>query len=575
MTEPDRPPPPPHGAPDTEPTLQGSPEATLPAAGRAEPTRVDGATPGGAGPEEGSRESGRLEVTRAAPEGLRPSAAPTARAAPAPALASAPSLARSSPSAPALVPAGEPFGRYRLLRELGRGGMGVVYEAWDGDLERRVALKTLLPEAASTPQAVERFLREARAAARLRHPHIVPVHAIGSFAGRHFFTMDFIAGSSLEAAKSRLSLRRFLEILRDTARALGAAHAAGIVHRDVKPANILLDAADAAYVGDFGLAKEISESADRRLTASGAAVGTPHFMAPEQAQGRADQVGPATDVWSLGVMLYERLAGRLPFEAVSYVDLLMSIVHAEPLSPARASASAAPLPSASGGTAGAQPAPGRAPRVHPDLETVCLRCLEKEPRRRYASGSEVADELDRFLAGEPITARPPSRYERVRRWVGRRRAVTAAVVAGVLLAGGTGGIAWRAALESAAARRPLLESALVREVQGPLAEAIGARRGGDVKLLERVGAAAVARADALLAREPELAEAHYLKGWLARLLGRLEEAERELSRAAAARPRDAATHYPRGLGRIARQRELARAARRAAAERRRAEAAWR
>ncbi|MBI3271374.1 MAG: tetratricopeptide repeat protein [Planctomycetes bacterium] len=329
------------------------------------------------------------------PSTLRPSEpAPTlpagdAAAAPLPSAAGA--AAASGPG-----PAGEPFGRYRLLRELGRGGMGVVYQAWDTDLRRTVALKMLLPEAAESPQAVERFLVEARAAGRLRHPNIVQVHEAGSFRGRHFLAMDFIEGRTLEAARRELPTRRMVEVLREAALALHAAHCAGVVHRDVKPGNILLDASGRPYVSDFGLAKEVAGAEGRGLTVSGAIMGTPQYMSPEQAAGKGREISGRSDVWSLGVLLYEHLAGRPPFEGEGFLAVLLAIANKEPEPPSRI---------ARRGVGRTRRADRRVPS---DLETICMTCLEKDPKRRYASAESLAVDLGRFLEGEPISARPLS-----------------------------------------------------------------------------------------------------------------------------------------------------------------------
>ncbi|MBI3268236.1 MAG: protein kinase [Planctomycetes bacterium] len=319
-------------------------------------------------------------------------------------------------------PAVEPFGRYRLLRQLGRGGMGVVHKAWDCELERVVALKTLLAESAPSEEEVGRFQREARSAGRLRHPGIVQVHDVGAVDGRHYFTMDYIEGESLASAKTKLPLRRFLEVLREVALALHAAHEAGVIHRDVKPANILLDAAGRPYVGDFGLAKEVRDAGARGMTVSGAVMGTPHFMSPEQADAQADRIGPRSDVWSLGVILYEYLTGCFPFDGSGTVQIVVAILSKDPEPPGRAAAAA-----------------GRPGRVHRDLETICLTCLEKDLSRRYLSAAELAADIGRFLAGEPILARPVAAVTRILRKGVKHRAVVLPVACAVVVAAIAGG----------------------------------------------------------------------------------------------------------------------------------------
>ncbi|MBI3268804.1 MAG: protein kinase [Planctomycetes bacterium] len=384
--------------------------------------------------------SGDAPAPEFTPHGVHRAASPTpagtsdvtivASSRPAPAAGSPPAASAASaasagapPAAARPEPAGEPFGRYRLLGELGRGGMGVVYKAWDGELKRIVALKMLLSEAGPGPEEVARFLREARSAGRLRHPNIVPVHDVSTHNGRHYFTMDFIDGQGLDAVKATLPPRRFLEVLRDVALALQAAHESGVVHRDVKPANILLDGAGRPYVTDFGLAKEVQEGRARVVTMTGVVVGTPSYMSPEQAGGEAARVGPRSDVWSLGVMLYEHLAGELPFVESSPVQTVMAILQREPDPPSRVTARR-----------------GHGRRVHRDLETIALKCLEKDPDRRYAQAGELGADLGRYLEGEPIEARPISTLDRWARRVRRHRALAAtvataaAVVAGIAVA---------------------------------------------------------------------------------------------------------------------------------------------
>ncbi|MBI5367990.1 MAG: serine/threonine protein kinase [Planctomycetes bacterium] len=430
------------------------------------------------------------------------------------------------------------FGRYRLERELGRGGMGVVYRAWDADLQRAVALKTLLPDAVATPAAVERFLREARAAAGLRHPHLVPVHDIGCTDGMHYFTMDFIEGETLAEAGERLPLRRFLEVLCLATRALGAAHDAGVVHRDVKPGNLLLDREGRPYVSDFGLATASAGASDRRMTATGALLGTPAYMSPEQAQGRVAEIGPRSDLWSIGVILYERLAGRLPFSGGNAMETLLAIVQREPRAPSRA-------------------APATRP-VHRDLDVICLRCLEKAPERRYPSAGELAEDLRRFLEGEPIKARPPSGAERLRRWAARRPALVTAASAAVLALALAGAATRQASTldgqrRAAEAGRRQAEAEAVdtlREIaRVSLRAALETRRTGrpmfDLRAafldpLRRAAARAIERG-------PGLAEPHYHLGRLHRAMLDSAAARAEQERALAKQPDFAPSLYERAV----------------------------
>ncbi|MBI3272666.1 MAG: tetratricopeptide repeat protein [Planctomycetes bacterium] len=422
---------------DVAPTLVVGEAPVPPTPPRTEPaTRIGGPAPG----EGGAPPSPSSPAGPAVPATLRRSAAPGPSREDASSPESDPTVVRAEDS-PALRPGGQPaaaagipFGRYRLLKELGRGGMGVVHMAWDGELKRVVALKTLLASWGGTGEDVARFQREARAAARLRHPNVVQVHDVGAWEGRHYFTMDFIQGESLAVAMDKLPPRRFLEILRDVALALHAAHEAGVVHRDVKPANILLDGAGRPYVTDFGLAKEVRQEGASRLTVSGAIMGTPQYMAPEQADGRSADIGPRTDVWSLGVLLYAQLAGRMPFDGDTLMAILHAIASKDPELPSRVHA------------------PGERRRaVHRDLETVCLKCLERDPARRYASAEALAADLGRFLDGEPILARPVSLTERVVRRALKHRKVLLPIAAALLAAAGFGVYAWRAGGERARA----------------------------------------------------------------------------------------------------------------------------
>jgi WD40 repeat protein len=303
---------------------------------------------------------------------------------------------------------------YEVLGELGRGGMGVVYHARHVALQREVALKMILSGGDADSQERARFRLEAAAVARLRHPHIVPIHDVGAHDGRPFLSLEYVSGGSLKDRLQRGPLERpeAARLVEKLGRAVQHAHDNGIVHRDLKPANVLLTAEGEPKVTDFGLAKKLD--ADDGLSQTGAILGTPFYMAPEQAAGKVRAVGPATDVWALGVILYECLTGQVPFKGTTSYETVQQVLTAEPPPPRRL-----------------------APGVPRDLETVCLRCLNKEPARRYQSAAELADDLKRFLAGEPVAARPVGRVGRIWRWCRRNPAVAAllGLVAATLLLG--------------------------------------------------------------------------------------------------------------------------------------------
>ncbi|MCP5524215.1 MAG: protein kinase [Verrucomicrobiales bacterium] len=303
------------------------------------------------------------------------------------------------------------FGDYELLEEIARGGMGVVYRARQVSLDRVVALKLLLGGPLSSPEVVKRFRLEAAAAGGLQHPNIVAIHEVGLYEGQHFIAMDYVDGPNLATVLSPgpLPARRAAGYLKTVAKAIDYAHSKGILHRDLKPSNILLDANDQPRVTDFGLAKKLEGDAD--LTVSGQVLGSPNYMPPEQAAARRGNLDRTADVYSLGAILYHLLTGRPPFQAVTVATTLEQVRTAEPVSPRRLNASL--------------------PR---DLETICLKCLEKDPERRYPTPRALAWELGRFLNDEPIEARPVGALGRTWRWC-RRRPVVAGLSAavGVLL----------------------------------------------------------------------------------------------------------------------------------------------
>jgi eukaryotic-like serine/threonine-protein kinase len=338
---------------------------------------------------------------------------------------------------------------YEVLSELGRGGMGVVYQAWQIRLKRMVALKMISAGPLAGEVERKRFLIEIEAAARLRHPHIVPIYEVGELEGRPYFSMEYAEGGTLarRLAGTPVPARQAAQILELLARAMDYAHSRGIIHRDLTPANVLLQrdftagrrqgeerrqgdgetrrqgeqAADSVSlspglrvslssltpkISDFGLAKIVIDGGATQ-TRTGAVLGTPSYMSPEQATGKSHEIGPATDIYALGAILYELLTGRPPFRAATSLDTVLQVAAEEPVPPTRLQ-----------------------PRIPGDIETICLKCLQKEPRSRYESALALAEDLERFQQGQPILARPISSAERLVRW-GRRNPTIAALAGAV------------------------------------------------------------------------------------------------------------------------------------------------
>jgi eukaryotic-like serine/threonine-protein kinase len=298
---------------------------------------------------------------------------------------------------------------HELISELGRGGMGVVYKARHLRLDRVVALKMILAGQYAANEQRRRFLIEATAVARLQHPNVVQIYETGEHDGRPYFSLEFVEGGSLDLKLrgNPQPPRQAAALIETLARAMHHAHGKGIVHRDLKPANVLLSADGTPKITDFGLAKHLETDGP---SVDGAIMGTPSYMAPEQASGNTRDIGPAADIYALGAILYEMLTGRAPFRGTTILETLEQVRTREPVAPDRLQA-----------------------KVPRDLVTICLKCLHKEPRKRYASAGDLADDLGRFLRGEPVQARPTPFWERAAKWARRRPAAAALGVAALLI----------------------------------------------------------------------------------------------------------------------------------------------
>ena len=349
------------------------------------------------------------------------------------------------------------FGEYELLEQIGRGGMGVVYKARQVALNRRVALKMILAGELASAASVERFHIEAEAAANLHHPNIVPIFEIGEHSGNHYFSMKLVEGESLDKVMAEFALPKPSDsplpkavvrqaqsqiawLIATVARAANYAHERGILHRDLKPSNILIDAEGEPFLTDFGLAK-IASRGDS-VTESGDIIGSLSYMAPEQAKG--NKVSAAADIYSLGAILYELLTSKPPFRAETPLETLRQVSEQEPEHPQKLNY-----------------------LVDEDLATICLKCLEKDPQRRYATAKDLADDLDRWERFEPIRARPASIALRVQRWTRRNRTGTALIIALCLGFGTALTLLHRTAVESEQRRNAnqLIRAEVARSIE--------------------------------------------------------------------------------------------------------------
>jgi serine/threonine-protein kinase len=395
---------------------------------------------------------------------------------------------------------------YEFLGELGRGGMGVVFKAHQVALNRTVALKMIKSGGVASESELLRFQNEALAVAQLDHPHIVPIYEVGRHLGLHFFSMKLIAGSSLDKRLAEFAAdpRAAARIVAVVAAAVHHAHQRGILHRDLKPANILLDERGLPHITDFGLAKRIV--GDGELTCSGAPVGTPAYMSPEQATGAKGSLSTATDVYGLGTVLYALLAGRAPFAGTTLVDTLDKVRTCAPEPPSLLNK-----------------------RVPRDLEIICLKCLEKEPNRRYPSALALAEDLDRWMKGAPILARPVGTMTKAVMWCRRNKALASLAALLVLaLTGGMAGVTWKwreAAHERAKAEavNELLTQRLLAQASlelDPLAKNLTVR-----ELLDRAGS----QLGGWLEGQPDIeAKVRETIGGAYLSLGQYEQAEKQL-----------------------------------------------
>src|SRR5437870_5407438 len=315
------------------------------------------------------------------------------------------------------------FGDYELLEEIGRGGQGVVYRAHQKSLNRTVALKVIGLGHWATEAHLKRFRREAEAAARLEHPGIVPIHEVGEHDGSCYFSMKFIEGGQLDAVAKReaMPVRRAVELIAKVARIAHYAHEHSILHRDIKPGNILLDQKGEPHLTDFGLARLVET--ESTVTRTLEVLGTPSYMAPEQAVGNNEAVSSVTDVYGLGAVLYQLLTGQPPFAGGTTYETIKLLLDTEPRQPRLLN-----------------------PKIDRDLSTICLKCLEKDPKRRYSSALALAEDLERWLKHEPIQARRTGIFARGKKWVQRNPNSALLTASLVALAAAAGWIIWKSEL---------------------------------------------------------------------------------------------------------------------------------
>ncbi|MHC4779152.1 MAG: serine/threonine protein kinase, partial [Planctomycetota bacterium] len=312
------------------------------------------------------------------------------------------------------------FGNYEIVRELSRGGMGIVYIAKQVGLSREVALKVLIAGEGATEDQIKRFHREAESSSKLSHVGIVPIFDVGIVGNQHYFTMEFIKGKPLDAMikEKAFTEKMALELIAKTARALHYAHQHDIVHRDIKPGNILVTPQGEPKLTDFGLAKDVGSGTEgEALTVSGAVMGTPRYMSPEQAEGRTDEIGPRSDLFSLAAIFYEMLTYETPFQGNTIVEILKKVSYDDPPQPRKFNSS-----------------------ISKDAETICLKCLEKDMNKRYQTGEELADDIDRQLAGDPILARPVGFTTKIYKKARKYRGIVITAIVSLVLLLAAGGI---------------------------------------------------------------------------------------------------------------------------------------